>query len=210
MKKENFFVKNKFKVLLSFIALIAILFLSGLMKKIDIFINGNISSIYSPAMDKIIMFVIGVTNIIPSIFFATAILFFLLAFKHRKIAFIFYIGAGISFLINSAIKLAVQRVRPENALINLKDYSFPSGHSTISIFIFMFLIYAFRKDIKNTIIRKIFVTICILSFLSIGFSRIYTNVHWFSDVISGFVLGSLIFALSTEFIKHHKPFNYKK
>src|SRR3989344_385768 len=92
------------------------------------------------------------------------------------------------------IKALAQRARPENALIETSTYSFPSGHATLAIVFFSLLIYLFGKNIKNTFIRWSFIAGNIFLILLIGYTRIYLNAHWFTDVIAGFALGLLWFS----------------
>jgi undecaprenyl-diphosphatase len=61
------------------------------------------------------------------------------------------------------------------------EFSFPSGHSTLSFLIF-FILY------DNHRINKYFVIIPLL----IAFSRIVLGVHYISDVIAGALLAKLI------------------
>ncbi|MDP1695688.1 MAG: phosphatase PAP2 family protein [archaeon] len=207
MKKENFFVKHKWTILISFIIVLIALSLSGILKKIDLLINQKIILLYAPLFDNIMFSFINLTNPINAIILTIIILVSLILLKRYNYFIIFCIGLGISFFAEYLIKPIIQRARPENALISLTDYSFPSGHAVISAFIFTFLIYTFKRDIKNIILKNIFIIFCIFAFLFIGFSRIYTNVHWFSDVISGFVFGIFSLFLSIELIKLYKSLN---
>jgi len=122
---------------------------------------------------------------------------------NTKIVLFFGLGAGLSF--ESIIKIILQRVRPENALIKISEYSFPSGHATVSIIFFSILLYSFKEDIKNKVLKNIFIISNIIIILLIGFSRIYLNVHWFSDVIGGFSLGLFLLTLLVLIFKIVKP-----
>ncbi|RLG10216.1 hypothetical protein DRN73_08395 [Candidatus Pacearchaeota archaeon] len=113
--------------------------------------------------------------------------------------FTFFIIGG--FALKAFVKDLIQRPRPISSLIPVSGYSFPSGHALISIIFFTSLIYFFKDNIKNKNLRYTFITINILLFLLIGFSRIYLNVHWFSDVLGGFLLGLFWIGFSILFFK---------
>ena len=51
------------------------------------------------------------------------------------------------------------------------------------------MIYFFKNDIKNIMLRKLFIAVNVMLILLIGFSRVYLGVHWLSDVVAGFCLG---------------------
>lgn len=85
-----------------------------------------------------------------------------------------------------------QRPRPEILqLITIDGFSFPSGHSTYSMAIYGYLIYLLNclSDSKN---KNIFIALLVLLIFSIGLSRIYLGVHYFSDVFAGFLSGLII------------------
>src|SRR3989338_2551285 len=63
-----------------------------------------------------------------------------------------------------------------------------------AVVFFSLLIYLFGKNIKNTFIRWSFIAGNIFLILLIGYTRIYLNAHWFTDVIAGFALGLLWFS----------------
>ena len=96
------------------------------------------------------------------------------------------------------IKLAIHRKRPGEGIAYYveKTYSFPSGHATITMAFYGFLIYfllRLERQYKTSYILS--VILVILIFL-IGFSRIYLGVHFLSDVLGGYLVGGLWLLLS--------------
>lgn len=84
------------------------------------------------------------------------------------------------------LKRTLTRERPYNILENiktfdivLKDYSFPSGHTTASFSMATILTYY---------LPQFMIVFIALAFL-VGISRIYLAVHYPSDVIVGIILG---------------------
>ena len=87
------------------------------------------------------------------------------------------------------LKHILKRPRPTGyRLIEVSGYSFPSGHSMVSMAYYGFLIYLIYKYVKNKYIK--WISICILSIFIclIGISRIYLGVHYTSDVLAGFLI----------------------
>ena len=102
------------------------------------------------------------------------------------------IWVGIHLLIiqgmNRIIKALVQRPRPPQIyhLVKETNYSFPSGHSMSAMIGYGLLVLEVQKSsLKYKKVIEIFLMMMI--FL-IGLSRIYLGVHYFSDVIGGFLL----------------------
>lgn len=122
-----------------------------------------------------------------STWFYVILVLLLVIFKNKK-----DIWVGIHLLIiqgiNRFIKALVKRARPPQIyhLVHETNYSFPSGHSMSAMAGYGLLIIEVQKSsLKYKTIIKIFLAIMI--FL-IGLSRIYLGVHYFSDVIGGFLL----------------------
>ena len=102
------------------------------------------------------------------------------------------INIFITTLLNNAFKYVIQRPRPDHIrLIKQGGYSFPSGHSMISIALYGFLIYVANKKIKNIYLKILIDVLLTLLIILIGLSRIYVGVHYPSDVLAGY-----LFALS--------------
>ncbi|MEM4325690.1 MAG: phosphatase PAP2 family protein [Candidatus Pacearchaeota archaeon] len=118
----------------------------------------------------------------------SVILFFILFLsKRRRDFFVLIITLITGLVIENFLKYLIPKERPQIILEN--GNSFPSGHAISSTILFSLLIYFYQDKIKNNFIRSLlFLMILSLVFI-IGFSRIYINVHWFSDIIGGYFIG---------------------
>ena len=117
----------------------------------------------------------------------TVVLFVLI--KNKKIGISIISNLVIITVINQILKRIVQRPRPtEYRIIEETGYSFPSGHSMVSMAFYGYLIYLIYKYVKNKYLK--YSSIILLSILigSIGISRIYLGVHYTSDVLAGFMI----------------------
>ena len=132
---------------------------------------------------------IGKWQMISSLVF-TAVLILWLRRKRIYIIPLFITIAG-SELFNLIGKIAIHRERPELAFYAENTFSFPSGHSTIAMSFFGFIIYILlrRKRKLKYKINILFSGITLI--LLIGLSRLYLGVHFLSDVWGGYLLGLL-------------------
>lgn len=97
-------------------------------------------------------------------------------------------------VLNQVLKGIVRRPRPpmERRLITQGGYSYPSGHSMVSMCLYGMFIYLIWTKCKNKPL-KIIATILLGSFiLLIGISRIYVGVHYPSDVLAGFCISFIL------------------
>lgn len=119
---------------------------------------------------------------------AIAIILFVII-KNKKIGISIILNLGIVTILNVLLKRILQRPRPEEfRIINESGYSFPSGHSMISMAFYGFLIYLIYKNVKNKYLKWTLITILGTLIISIGISRIYLGVHYTSDVLAGFLI----------------------
>lgn len=102
------------------------------------------------------------------------------------------IAAAISTLLYQAAKMLYARPRPEMSfhLIEQGGLSFPSGHSMTGLVFYGLLIYFIAEyGIENRAQKALLSFMVVLIFL-IGFSRVYLGVHYPTDVLAGWFLGT--------------------
>ncbi len=101
--------------------------------------------------------------------------------------------------LNVILKHIIQRKRPNiNRLIPEEGYSFPSGHSMMSMTFYGMLIFLIFKYVKNTTLKWTLIVILTILLSTIGITRIYLGVHYPSDVIGGFVVSLTYLFILTE------------
>lgn len=114
------------------------------------------------------------------------------------------VSAVDSAIICSVLKHIFVRERPNHLrLIKQGGYSFPSGHSMISVCVYGYLLYLVLK-IKNKLLKYILSCLLIFLIISIGISRIYVGVHYPTDVIAGYSLGIVEVILLIEALRLYK------
>jgi len=139
-------------------------------------------------------------------------LFFLLFFlvyksfglkKTTLITLITVLSSVFSLLIVNIIKNYFQRLRPINdtsintsirVLVEQNDYSFVSGHSTVSFTVAFILFWLLKKHYKYTFLIFIFPIL-------FAYSRIYLAVHFPIDILFGMFLGYLVALVFYKIIK---------
>ena len=102
--------------------------------------------------------------------------------------------------IDLVMKEIVQRPRPDESirLVSETGYSFPSGHSMVSMAFYGLLLWMVWRYEKDRIVKWT----CIAGFaaviLLVGISRIYLGVHYASDVIAGFCVSVMWLTVYTK------------
>ncbi|MCT4778673.1 MULTISPECIES: phosphatase PAP2 family protein [Exiguobacterium] len=118
-----------------------------------------------------------------------------------KIGSIWYFVTCLSVgMLNQVVKLIFVRDRPSlNDLVGGVGYSFPSGHSSMAFAVYGgFIVLAWRFLSRTG--RIVVSTVCTLMVLAMGSSRIILNVHYFSDVLGGFLFAAFVLSLSYAFV----------
>ena len=106
-----------------------------------------------------------------------------------------------ALVINQVLKFIVQRPRPEGYRLAVEtSYSFPSGHSMISMAFYGLLIWMVWKYERDNILRHVWCCLFAFIIVMVGLSRIYLGVHYASDVLAGFCVSLLWLAFFTRTI----------
>lgn len=111
-----------------------------------------------------------------------------------KIPAIALTSLGLMF----GLKQLFGRQRPNVPLVfHAEGLSFPSGHALFSVSFYGLLIYIIYKTVINRWVKWPAIVLLLITLFIIGFSRVYLNVHYATDVIAGFCVGFvwLVFAV---------------
>ena len=178
--------------ILSLILFLAITFFvatNAFVINFDSYLNLNIRNVATSFLDRVAELITNIGDTVTIVILAVLFAVFL-AYRKKlyQSGFVLSSVAGGAVLVY-IFKILIQRDRPANMVISESGYGFPSGHAVSSLIFFSLLIYLYKDKIKNIVLKNLFVCANVLLILLMGLTRIYLRVHWFSDVIGGYLLG---------------------
>jgi len=162
---------------------------SDKITEFDLWLSQQVVHFWQPWLNKLVIFITYVADTKTVIVLSAIMVVYLLYRKKKDLLLLFISSIGLGLLTYTLLNAIVQRTRPENYLIWTPHFSFPSGHTLMATVFFLFLMFAFKDEIKNKILKILYIISCISLFLFIGLSRIYLNAHWFSDVSASICIG---------------------
>ena len=152
-----------------------------------------------------------ITNFGGAIFLSIATIALLLLIKNKKIGLSLFSNIVIITILNQLLKRILRRPRPtEFRIVEETGYSFPSGHSMVSMAFYGYLIYLIYRYIKNKYIKWSLIVLLSILICLIGISRIYLGVHYTSDVLGVFLLSISYLVVYISLIKNLKIKNITK
>jgi undecaprenyl-diphosphatase len=111
----------------------------------------------------------------------------------NRLAILVAISIASGAIAEKIMKLGFDRARPEIVphLAAVNSQSFPSGHAMLSAITYLTL-GALLARAQSRWQIKVFILLTGVSItLLIGISRVYLGVHWPTDVLAGWVIGSI-------------------
>ena len=121
-----------------------------------------------------------------------AVIGFLVLQRRYGAAVLVAVSIGGGFLVSSLLKYGFERPRPD--LISHESYvyttSFPSGHSMLSAVTYLTLGALLARIQPQLRLKAYIMLLAILLTLLVGISRVYLGVHWPTDVLAGWAVGS--------------------
>ncbi|HEY9235433.1 MULTISPECIES: phosphatase PAP2 family protein [Phenylobacterium] len=117
----------------------------------------------------------------------------LLIFKRRRLEALVFAGTVLlAQFSNSFLKAFYERPRPE--LVTHGSYvythSFPSGHAAMAAVVFLVLATVFASVETRRRTKALIYGLAVAMVVAVGLSRIYLGVHWPTDVLGGWCLGT--------------------
>lgn len=121
-----------------------------------------------------------------------------LLWRRQRLLFVVWIVATAgNGLLTRALKAIFERTRPlhEHGLLVSEGWSFPSGHASGSAAVFTMLLYVCLRgrDVRWWHVPSIAAALALI--LVVGFSRVFLQVHYLSDVIGGYIVAASWLAL---------------
>lgn len=107
-----------------------------------------------------------------------------------------------SWVFNYILKWIFQRTRPfDYALVKQGGLSYPSGHSMVTMSMYLAIAYLLSRNIDNHIKKRNIYLIASTIIILMGISRMYLGVHWPTDIVGGYIMGYLFFNTTVKIIK---------
>ncbi len=133
----------------------------------------------------------GFTVLLLVAVFATALL---LMHGRRRQALVFAAVVAMTQAASEILKLLIARPRP--ALVAHYDIvyssSFPSGHAMMSPVVYLTLAAVLAAGASSRRVKVLLLGSAAALVAAIGVTRVYLGVHWPTDVLAGWALGSAI------------------
>lgn len=204
-------MKKKYILWVILFALFLLVMLGVIFNKTTMIDNYFYNLIASDITDGKTSFFKAITFLGSTKFIVTLCAIFLLLFlvlKNKWIGLNICIALLTSTLVNNIIKIIIRRPRPlVTRLVVEHSYSFPSGHTMAATMMYGILIYYVLNSKLNKYLKGILTLILGSIIILVGISRIYLGAHFFTDVIAGLILSSLLLLILIDLIKKH---NYKE
>jgi undecaprenyl-diphosphatase len=171
------------------------------LKKFDYTVNNYLKSIHSQFLTAFMIFItdLGAWGVA----FAGTVAAVALAMKRKWYLLTVWICAHLGAVaLNETIKAIIGRPRPPLPhLVHVTTFSYPSGHALVSMAAYGLMSYYLTLWSCTKTFKPLFITLWIILFTSIGFSRMYLQVHYFSDVIAGYSIGAAWLIVCVAWVK---------
>jgi undecaprenyl-diphosphatase len=132
---------------------------------------------------------LGSITVLGFVLLAT-VLYLSLSGARRTALFVAFAVSG-GALLSTGLKLLFDRPRPEvEAAARVFSASFPSGHATVSAVVYLTLGLLLAEASRSRRIKAYFLALGLIMTIVVGISRVYLGVHFPTDVLAGWAIGS--------------------
>ena len=149
----------------------------------------DLRSLHTPLRDRLMLGLtfLGEQNLLLILSVSLGIILWVR--KHRSEATTIAVTGAGAIALNLLLKTLFARARPQlwERTVDVRFYSFPSGHAMISMVIYGLLGYLLGSRFPKQ--RWLIYSLTVVLVAAIGFSRLYLGVHWPTDVIAGYAAG---------------------
>lgn len=133
---------------------------------------------------------LGSSPVLVSVAFGIAVWLWV-ARRRREVLLVGGTALG-ALVLGPLLKNLVERARPEGAhLVLVNSWAYPSGHTLTSTAVIGVLTTLAASRLAARAARLAVVATGVALIVAVGVSRIYLGVHWPTDVLAGWLIGSL-------------------
>ncbi len=117
---------------------------------------------------------------------------FLMFLGSRRIAGIALTAVTGGMLLTHFLKEGFNRARPDLVphRVLVTNASFSSGHTMMAAVVYLTLGVLLARTLPHRRLRVFVITVSAVIAILVGVSRVYLGVHWPTDVLAGWTLGS--------------------
>lgn len=110
----------------------------------------------------------------------------------RKRSHALFTAVGGGGVLSAMLKTGYARPRPALVahLVEVTSSSFPSGHAMNSAIVYLTLGVMLTRVLPDLRLKAYVIWAAVFLTLIVGISRVYLGVHWPTDVLAGWVIGS--------------------
>ncbi|MBZ9813859.1 phosphatase PAP2 family protein [Mesorhizobium sp. CA7] len=124
-------------------------------------------------------------------FVSVAAVGYLLITRERWYAALVALAVVGGEIISTLLKIAFDRPRPDVIhSVRVFTASFPSGHAMLSAVTFLTLGTLLAKANPDRRVKAYFISLALFLTVMVGLSRVYLGVHYPTDVLAGWCVGS--------------------
>ncbi len=158
---------------------------------VDNHFRAVVHSYASPSLTLAMRWVTQLGSTLPLVILTVVVGVVLWTVKQRRATGVLAIDMIGALILNSFLKDAFQRARPDPffGILPPHTYSFPSGHSLFSFCFYGLLAAVVVRRFRSPLKRIAAGAVASLIILTVGFSRVYLGVHYPSDVVGGWTVG---------------------
>ncbi|MFJ5997768.1 phosphatase PAP2 family protein [Streptomyces sp. NPDC092370] len=108
------------------------------------------------------------------------------------------LAVALGTLLQQGIKAVVDRPRPvwPDPVDSAHYSAFPSGHAMTATVVCGLLLWLLHRHGAGRAVRRSALAVAVVSVAGVGLTRIWLGVHWPSDVLGGWLLGTTVVALA--------------
>jgi undecaprenyl-diphosphatase len=145
-----------------------------------------------PWVEEAVRDITALGSITVVVILSGAVIFYLLLLRKRGSAVLMLISVAGGTVLNDLLKYFFDRPRPDLVLHGAQVFtsSFPSGHAAVSAVVYLTLGALLARDAPSIALKIYVLAVAIVLVFLIGVSRVFLGLHYPTDVLAGWSIGS--------------------